>query len=230
MATTDARVTVTDLEELVARARTLIRPRRRRILGITGAPGAGKSTLAQWLVRTLGEQDAVFVPMDGFHLSNRALAQLGRRDRKGAHDTFDSWGYGALLQRIKEQRDDAAGGVVWAPRFRRDLEEPVAGAIPVHADVPLVITEGNYLLLERDGWSHARGFIDEVWFLDPPQPLRIQRLIERHVRFGRSLDAATERSLGSDQRNALLIESTAARADLRITGIEMPPDDGETLA
>jgi pantothenate kinase len=207
-------------EQLVERATVLAGRGRRALLGITGAPGAGKSTLAERLVDALGEQTAVFVPMDGFHLASRELVALGRLDRKGAHDTFDGWGYAALLRRLRDQRVRAAQGdegIVYAPQFRRDLEEPVGSAIPVRPEVPLVVTEGNYLLLEGAAWTHARETIDEVWFLAPDESQRLAQLIARHERYGRSPEEAKERSLGSDQRNAELISSTASRADLVVT-------------
>ena len=80
------------LDQLVESAKALAVPGERRILGITGAPGAGKSTVAEQLVTALGPNTAVLVPMDGFHLANEVLIDLGRRDRKGAHDTFDDGG------------------------------------------------------------------------------------------------------------------------------------------
>ncbi|MBL3687067.1 nucleoside/nucleotide kinase family protein [Leucobacter zeae] len=203
--------------ELLERARALAGRGRRAILGITGAPGAGKSTLAERLVAELGPEIAVLVPMDGFHLADAVLHELGRHARKGAHDTFDAAGYVSLIRRLAAQGADREGpgdATVYAPVFRRDLEEPIGSAIPVHRDVPLVVTEGNYLLHEADPWPCARAEIDEVWFLAPGEEQRLERLIERHMRFGRSAEEARERSLGSDQRNADLIGSTAERADL----------------
>ncbi|WEG08146.1 nucleoside/nucleotide kinase family protein [Microbacterium horticulturae] len=212
----------TTFAELRDRAAELASAGTRRILGITGAPGAGKSTLAMRLVAALGPELAAFVPMDGYHLSNRVLEELGRRPRKGAFDTFDSWGYASLLERLHAQAAPDGDPVVYAPQFRRDLEEPVGSAIPVHASTPLIVTEGNYLLLDRDAWPRARAVIDEVWFLCPPEDTRLSQLIARHIRFGRAPDAARERSLGSDQRNAELITSTADRADL-IVELADPP-------
>ena len=203
----------TDLER---RARELAESGGRRILGITGAPGAGKSTLAERLVAALGPELAVLVPMDGFHLANAVLSDLGRLPRKGAHDTFDAWGYVSLLRRIHAQGTGAEGAdedIVYAPEFRRDLEEPVGSAIPVLRSTPLVVTEGNYLLLDEDPWPHARALIDETWFVAPAEEQRIQQLIARHMRFGRSLAEATDRSRGSDQRNAERIIASAHRAD-----------------
>jgi len=126
------------LSAVRARAADLASRGRRRVLGITGAPGAGKSTLAAAVIEGLGDR-AVDVPMDGFHLAGAELVRLGRADRKGAPDTFDVTGFVALLGRLRWQADD----VVYAPAFDRHLEEPIAGAIPVDPGVPLVVVEGN---------------------------------------------------------------------------------------
>lgn len=199
------------IEELIGWARALVTPGTRRILGLTGAPGAGKSTVAEQLVDALGPRDAVLVPMDGFHLANEVLLDLGRRDRKGAHDTFDDDGYARLLAALHAQREGDA--VIYAPRFRREIEEPIGSSIPVPASTPLVVTEGNYLLLDSDAWPAARACLDEVWFLAPDTEIRHERLVRRHEAFGKTPEEAQFWALGSDERNAQLIESTAARAD-----------------
>lgn len=199
------------LAQLVKWARALVVPGARRIIGLTGAPGAGKSTIAEQLVTALGPDTAVLVPMDGFHLANDVLIDLGRRDRKGAHDTFDDGGYARLITCLRAQRADDA--VVYAPRFHREIEESIGSAIPVPPTVPLVVTEGNYLLLESGAWPAARSAIDEVWFLAPDNEVRHTRLLRRHEAYGRSPEEARYWALGSDERNAELIESTAGRAD-----------------
>jgi len=199
------------LPELLGRAEELARSGERRILGITGAPGAGKSTLAEQLGAALGPR-AVTVPMDGYHLAGRELDRLGLADRKGAPETFDGAGFVALLRRLRERR----GEVVYAPEFRRDLEEPIAGAIPVPDDVPLVITEGNYLLLEADPWGAVAPLLDEVWFVDPPEDARLAWLTARHVLHGKDLADAYAWARGPDQANALLVAATRERADVCI--------------
>jgi pantothenate kinase len=199
------------LDELVASARSLVVPGERRILGLTGAPGAGKSTVAERLVTALGPDAAVLVPMDGFHLANEVLIDLGIRDRKGAHDTFDDGGYARLIAALRAQR--VGDPVAYAPRFRREIEESIGSSIPVPATVPLVVTEGNYLLLEIDAWPAARSCIDAVWFLAPDTEVRHDRLVRRHEAHGKSHADAEFWALGSDERNAQLIESTAGRAD-----------------
>lgn len=199
------------LDQLVEWARALVVPGARRIIGLTGAPGAGKSTIAEQLVTALGPDTAVLVPMDGFHLANDVLIDLGRRDRKGAHDTFDDGGYARLISCLRAQR--VGDAVVYAPRFHREIEESIGSAIPVPPTVPLVVTEGNYLLLESGAWPAARSGIDEVWFLAPDNEVRHTRLLRRHEAYGRSPEEARFWALGSDERNAQLIESTASRAD-----------------
>lgn len=198
--------------DLVARASSLMMGSR-RILGITGAPGAGKSTLGERLVAALGDGQAVLVPMDGFHLANSLLDVLGRRERKGAPDTFDAAGYVSLLSRIRAQAGSQHAADVFAPEFRREIEEPVGAAIAVPASARLVITEGNYLLLDDVPWNAVRDLLDEVWFLAPPESVRMQRLTNRHRAFGRSLDEALSRTLGSDQKNAHAIRATVEKAD-----------------
>jgi pantothenate kinase len=182
----------------------------RRILGIAGAPGSGKSTLAAQLAAELGPRLCVVVPMDGYHYANVVLEALGRRQRKGAHDTFDAGGYVSLLRRLRSGEE----AVVHAPEFRREIEEPIGSALPVPREVPLVITEGNYLLLREGPWAALEGLLDETWYVQPPEELRHERLIARHVAFGKEPAAARAWALGSDEANARVIAATRDRADL----------------
>ncbi|WCN04695.1 nucleoside/nucleotide kinase family protein [Streptomyces sp. M92] len=215
-------------DDLLARARALPRGGRRAILGIAGSPGAGKSTLAERLVRELngaGTPWAAHVPMDGFHLADAELDRLGRRDRKGAPDTFDAAGYAALLGRLREEAEDggaADGDVVYAPAFERVLEQPVAGAVPVPPSARLVVTEGNYLLLGTGAWARVRARLDEVWFCELAQAERVRRLVARHERFGKSHEDAVAWVRDSDERNAELVAATRDRADLVVPEGAMP--------
>ncbi len=202
-----------DFATLLDRARQLAALPGRQILGLTGPPGSGKSRLAGEIVDALGP-DAVLVPMDGFHLAEAELKRLGSHDRKGALDTFDAGGFVALLRRVRECSEPN----VYAPTFRRDLEEAIAGAICVPSTVPLVVTEGNYLLHPDGAWAAVRGLLDEVWYLQPDDDDRIDRLIRRHMQFGRDVDAATARARGNDQRNADVIAATKTLADLIVVG------------
>jgi pantothenate kinase len=203
-------VTAYAFDDLVARAAALADGADRRLLGIVGAPGAGKSTLAVRIVAALGPQRAVLVPMDGFHLAEAVLHRLGRHERKGAIDTFDAPGYVSLLARLAAPGPD----VVYAPEFRREIEEPIAGAIPVPPTARLVVTEGNYLLVPDGPWAEARVLLDDAWYLEVDEEERLRRLVERHMFFGRTRAEARDRSYGSDQVNADLIVTTKPHADL----------------
>ena len=213
------------LDELAARAAALrpVPPARRAIVGIAGAPGASKSSLAEALVARLAgtsdwaETHVAHVPMDGFHLADAELERLGLRDRKGAPETFDAGGYSALLHRI------LAGETVWAPGFERTLEQPIAQRLPVTERTRLVVSEGNYVLLPDPAWRSARACCAEVWFCHVAPEVRIPRLIARHVQFGKSPEAAREWVLRSDERNARLVEATAGFADLIVDLTDWAP-------
>ncbi|PKO60976.1 MAG: nucleoside/nucleotide kinase family protein [Betaproteobacteria bacterium HGW-Betaproteobacteria-18] len=182
----------------------------RKILGLVAPPGAGKSTLAETLM-ALYPQHMQGVPMDGFHLANSELERLGRHQRKGAPDTFDAAGFVNLLRRLKNQ---SSAETIYAPEFRRDMEEPIAGAIAIAPDTPLVITEGNYLLLDDWPWVQVREVVDEIWYLDVPNELRHQRLLARHMRFGRSRAQALDWIANTDEPNALRISQSRQYADV----------------
>jgi len=196
--------------DLVARAEALASGPR-RLLGITGAPGAGKSTVAAEVVALVGPR-AVVVPMDGFHLAQTELERIGRADRKGAPDTFDADGFVALLARLR-----TPGRTVYAPEYRRDLRNAVAGAIAVPSEVTLVVVEGNYLLLDDHGFGPVAGLLDESWFLALDDDVRLDRLVARHEAFGKSPQAARAWSRGPDESNARLVAATAVRADVVVT-------------
>jgi pantothenate kinase len=184
---------------------------RRQLLGITGAPAAGKSTYAEQLTAKLladGHQVAL-VPMDGYHLAQSVLEELGLADVKGAPHTFDGYGFVALLRRLKEAPDEQ----IWAPRFDRGIEDSIAASIGVAPEVTLVLTEGNYLLLDEPPWSTVRDLLDQCWYVEVPEDLRHERLEARHRLFGRSPEEARERTYGSDERNAHLIAASAPAAD-----------------
>ncbi|KQQ50465.1 nucleoside/nucleotide kinase family protein [Plantibacter sp. Leaf314] len=210
--------TGTSLDELVDRARTLAASGSRRILGIVGAPGAGKSTVSDTLAAALGDQ-AVIVGMDGFHLDNPELVRLGRRDRKGAPDTFDVDGYVALLARLATsgRTEASAGAPVYAPRFDRSLEVSIGSAVLVRPEVPLVITEGNYLLFDDHGWQDVARHLDESWYVDVDDELRRDRLIARRLGHGHPRDEAEAWVLGVDEPNARLVDATKHRATRVVT-------------
>ena len=207
-------------DELVERARGLVTPGARAVLGIAGSPGAGKTTLAVALVQALVDDPSAdggwvaHVPMDGYHLADVELTRLGRLDRKGAPDTFDAAGYAALIRRLRSDPDE----VVYAPAFERVLEQPIAGSIPVGPEVRLVVTEGNYLLLDRGDWALVRPELDEVWFCDLEDEERVRRLVRRHTAFGKAPEQAATWVQEVDEVNAALIATTRGAADLVVAG------------
>jgi pantothenate kinase len=205
---------VGDLLHRVLALRARVDAGRPVIVGVAGEPGAGKSTLTASLVARLIERGSstVLVPMDGFHLANVALAALGRADRKGAIDTFDGAGYAALLTRLRGAGPDT----VWAPTYDRSLEESVANAIPVPPGTDVVITEGNYLLVDDGPWSAVRRLLDEAWAVEVDPHLRLQRLVTRHVQFGKAPDEAAAWVAAVDVPNAEFVRATFGRADVVI--------------
>jgi pantothenate kinase len=219
---------VTTFADLLDRARERRSGGGRRIIGVVGNPGSGKTTLVSAVLGALaatGESRPdgwlAHVPMDGFHLADVELTRLGRLDRKGAPDTFDVAGYAALLRRIHATH--GVGETIYAPAFDRDLEQPVAGSIPVLPQCELVLSEGNYLLLDEDPWREVRTQLDDVWFLDADDEVRRSRLVDRHVRFGKSRTHAEAWVAEVDEPNATLIASTRDRADVLVSSSLLPP-------
>lgn len=207
--------TPVSVDAAVERALALTRGAAGRVvLGIAGSPGSGKSTLARRVVAavtaSIGPGVAVQVPMDGFHLANGALDALGRRERKGAIDTFDADGYVALVRRLVAAEEP----VTWAPDFDRRVDEPVAGSIAVPRGTRLVVTEGNYLLDATGPWDALPGLLAESWFCRAAPDVRVDRLVGRHMRHGRDFAAARAWAVDVDGVNADRVEPTADRADV----------------
>ena len=183
----------------------------RIIIGIVGKPGAGKSTLSSYLIEKLPKESVALVPMDGYHLSNKELDALGRRNRKGAPDTFDSNGYAALLQRIATSIDD-----VYFPIFHREIEESIAAEGVVTAKTKIVLTEGNYLLHDQGGWKNVAPILTESWYVEVDDVVRLERLVDRHHFYGKERQAAYDWAHGTDENNAQLVEGTKELADFLV--------------
>jgi pantothenate kinase len=201
--------TLESLDEVVDAVNSIAVPGRRTIVALVGSPGAGKSTIAAGLVQRLG--DAALVPMDGFHLRQERLVELGRRDRMGAPDTFD---VEAFLETLTALRGCGNSGIlVPIPGFDRELEQPIPNAEYISPEFPKVVVEGNYLLLGSGGWERAAAMFDLSFFVELDRDIRLRRLIARHERFGKSTADAVAWATGPDEANARVIEATASRAD-----------------
>ena len=198
---------------LVELARELAAAGERQILGVCGAPGAGKSTVTSAIVEALGPDLAVIAPMDGFHMVNEKLEELGRRNRKGAPDTFEVDAFVELLSQIRHQTEE----LISAPDFDRTIDAPRDGVISIKKSVPLVITEGNYLLHGHGGWERVAPLLTQSWFVMLDDEIRQERLIRRHMSFGMSEARARAWTLGSDEKNAQGVREDVLRADLVIT-------------
>jgi hypothetical protein len=184
----------------------------RTIIGIVGKPGGGKSTLSKYLLKGMDPTLVSVVPMDGFHLSNKVLKELGRSDRKGAQDTFDVKGFTALIQRIKMDSAEP----IYYPIFDRSIEESIAAQGVVYPSTRVVIVEGNYLMHDKDGWQEIAPLLDQSWYAFLEEDIRISRLISRHIAFGKDPDSAKAWAKGSDQVNAELIETGVGRCDFLV--------------
>jgi len=206
-------IELNSIDEALSRIKDLaLKHSSRFIIGIVGKPGAGKSTLTSHLIENLPKNSVSLVPMDGYHLSNQQLKNLGLSDRKGAFNTFDSNGYVSLLKRINTETDQD----IYFPVFHREIEESYAADGVVLANTKIVLTEGNYLLFDKAGWEKVAAELTEIWYININDDVRIERLVKRHEFYGKDKESAFNWATGSDEINAKIVESTASRADVII--------------
>ncbi len=195
----------------------------RFLLGLVGPPGGGKSTVAVALCDELNRRDGdcwAVLGMDGFHLSNAILHELGRRNRKGAYDTFDVAGFTNTLRRIVTE----TASPVYLPVFHREIEESISAEAAIAPHIRGIIIEGNYLLCDVGGWEQVRDLLNICWYIDSDAELRRTRLINRATEtYGSPAGEAWVTNV--DEVNAKLIESTAASADLvvRVEDLDATP-------
>ncbi|MGF7236514.1 MAG: nucleoside/nucleotide kinase family protein, partial [Frankia sp.] len=188
-------------------------------------PGAGKSALARWLVEDLNRSapgHVAYLPMDGFHRSDEELARLGLTRRKGAPPTFDAVGFVALLAGVAHE----PAIEWWAPGFDRSREQTVPRAHRVSPAVRLVVTEGNYLLLDTPPWSGLRDLCMRIWFVPVSRTAARRRLLLRARAGGRDPVAARRWVESNDLVNGRLVDATAHRADAVVDTTAWRPPRG----
>lgn len=192
---------MTDVMTKAAEILSAAADKTRYLVAVAGPPASGKSTLAEQLMvainRQAGREISTVVPMDGFHLDNDTLTEMGMLARKGAPQTFDSAGYVQLVQHLAQTTQDTL-----IPSFDRHLDAVVPDAQCVRADHQILVLEGNYLLLKEAPWSDLHALYDEVLFINPGLEVLEQRLIQRWLDHGLDEQAAQLRARSNDLPNA----------------------------
>ncbi len=181
----------------------------RYIAALAGPAGSGKSTLAAAVVEALGA-DARAVSMDGFHFDDAILIARGQRSRKGAPETFDVAGYRHLLSRLVDEDEVAI------PVFDRGLELSRGSADLVTAHHRILVTEGNYLLLNEAPWTGLADFFDLTVFIDVPEAELDRRLLDRWAFYGKTPEAARAWIDGNDMPNIRRVTQGSRVADITV--------------
>lgn len=206
-----------DAEQFIAELRPLALSHRRRIVAIAGPPASGKSTLAALVVDTFNDEQAgtaALVGMDGFHLDNQLLDARDQRSRKGAPFTFDTGGLTSTLRRLRAN-DEAS---VVLPVYDRALSVARGGAVEVASSVPLVVVEGNYLLLDESPWRGLSSLFDVTAYLEIEERVLEQRLVDRWETHGLTPAQGREKIDGNDLPNARYVAANSRPAHHVIVG------------
>lgn len=203
-------------EEIAKRAIVAAATHNRRVIvGIAGGPGSGKSTLAAAVIGRLNDKidgSAARVPMDGFHIRHDRLVELGLEARKGAPETFDPRAFITLLETLR-----AARKAVPVPSYSRRIEDVVPNAFTIAGNVPILVVEGNYLLLDDPPWDEIRDNLDIAFYIHVPRDLVRARLLKRHAEHGLFTRERNERHVDTvDLANYDLVAASRTRADLVI--------------
>ncbi|PZP50006.1 MAG: nucleoside/nucleotide kinase family protein [Agrobacterium fabrum] len=188
---------------------------RRVMIAIAGAPGSGKSAIAERVVDVLNAGEGVsaaLFPMDGFHYDDAVLEEMKRRPFKGAIDTFDAHGLRHMLGRLKANEDD----IVAVPVFDRAIEIARAGGRLIPQSVDIIVCEGNYLLAGQSPWDRLKPIFDLTVFVDVGEDDLRNRLRERWRSFGLAEDEINRKVEENDLPNGRFIISTSTQPDLRI--------------
>jgi len=202
--------------EIAQRALVMASEKGRRVLiGIAGGPGTGKSTLAEQAIGILNRQvdgAAAVVPMDGFHMLQAKLERHDLAALKGAPQTFEAEAFVNLLERLK-----TAGGSVPVPAYSRRIEDVVPNAFEIDGNVPILMVEGNYLLLDQPHWDKILPLLDLSFFIDVPADVVRKRLKERHARHGLFSQERNKRHIEEvDMVNYETVRASGTRADVSI--------------
>ncbi|KAK7522227.1 P-loop containing nucleoside triphosphate hydrolase protein [Phyllosticta citriasiana] len=214
---------------------------QRLLIGVSGIPGSGKTTLAAKVASRLNElyhaqlpgasagepPVAGLVPMDGYHLSRAQLDAMPdphmAHARRGAHFTFDAESFVRL---IKELRKPLAPETrtLYAPSFDHAVKDPVQDDIAIAPTTRILLFEGNYLSLDRDPWRQAARLMDELWFVEVDFETARRRLVGRHVKAGIAKDEAeaNKRVSENDLVNGKQIVEERVKVDEIIVSKEDP--------
>ncbi len=198
-----------DLDALVKVAREMLMHPARQVLAIAGAPGSGKSTLVEALAQALPEQSVAILPMDGFHYDDAVLHAMGRRPWKGAPDTFDVGGLRSTLTCLR----DPVEGPVAVPVFDRELEISRGSARIIGAGTRLILTEGNYLLLDADPWRSLHPHFDATVLIEVPEAELRRRLRRRWEGYGLTEAEIDFKLDGNDLPNGRIVATQSITPD-----------------